>query len=95
MLRFCDELIARVDRAGASAPGELYPFATNRTDPLATVEAEHRRHAVVGLRRRLLTMPGRLTKTDRCYTFHLPARWPWRDAATEALTRIRALPTGA
>jgi len=22
---------------------------------------------------------------------HLPARWPWRHAFTEALTRIRAL----
>jgi hypothetical protein len=28
---------------------ELFPFATNRTDTLATVEAEHRQHAVVEL----------------------------------------------
>ena len=44
------------------------------------------------LRRRLLTLPGRLTRTARRWTLHLPARWPWRDAFTEALTRIRALP---
>jgi hypothetical protein len=135
--------------------GELLPtwehfaFATNRSDPLATVEAEHRQHAIVELairdlkdqalahfpsgkfcanaawtviaalahnllrwtsllglpghtiraartlRRRLLALPGRLTKTARRFTLHLPARWPWRDAFTEALSRIRALPAAA
>ena len=45
------------------------------------------------LRRRLLALPGRLTRTARRWTLHLPARWPWRDAFTEALARIRALPT--
>src|SRR3954449_4775674 len=44
------------------------------------------------LRRRLLALPGRLTRTARRWTLHLPARWPWRDAFTEALSRIRALP---
>src|SRR5215211_1605437 len=220
MLRFCDELIARVDRAGASGPkllradsgfwsaktfarlagagwsysigvrlqphvraaieqideaawqtlddypptsiaqiaetglgdqrlivrrvrtlnaqGELlpswehFPFATNRTEPLAIVEAEHRQHAVVELvirdlkdqalahlppvtfnansawtvlaalahnllrwtellghpggviraartmRRRLLALPGRLTRHAGRWTLHLPARWPWQ-----------------
>jgi hypothetical protein len=47
------------------------------------------------LRRRLLALPGRLTRTARRWTLHLPARWPWRDAFTEALTRIRALPNAA
>jgi hypothetical protein len=124
---------------------ELFPFATNRTDDLATVEAEHRQHAVVELairdlkdqalahfpsgkfnanaawtviaclahnllrwtsllglpgqtiraartlRRRLLTLPGRLTRTARRWTLHLPTRWPWQHAFAEALTRIRAL----
>ena len=139
-----------LDKQGELLPTwELYPFVTNRSDAIATVEAEHRQHAVVELairdlkdqalahfpsgkftanaawtviaalahnllrwtsllglpgqtiraartlRRRLLTMPGRLTKTARRYTLHLPARWPWRDAFTEALTRIRALPAAA
>ena len=44
------------------------------------------------LRRRLLALPGRLTRSARRWTLHLPARWPWRHAFTEALTRIRALP---
>lgn len=140
--------VRTLDKQGELLPSwEHFPFATNRTDALATVEAEHRQHAVIELairdlkdqalahfpsgkftanaawtviaalahnllrwttllglpgqtiraartlRRRLLTMPGRLTKTARRWTLHLPARWPWRDAFTEALTRIRALPT--
>lgn len=47
------------------------------------------------LRRRLVGLPGRLTCHARGWTLHLPARWPWRDAFTEALTRIRALPAMA
>jgi|SRR5680860_463051 len=47
------------------------------------------------LRRRLLGLPGRLTSHARGWTLHLPARWPWRTSFTEALTKIRALPTPA
>jgi hypothetical protein len=47
------------------------------------------------LRRRLLALPGRLTRTSRRWTLHLPARWPWQRAFVEALTRIRALPATA
>jgi hypothetical protein len=42
-------------------------------------------------RRRLLTLPGRLTRHSNQWTLHLPARWPWREDFTTALTRIRAL----
>jgi len=123
-----------------------YAALTNRTEPLAIVEAEHRDHAnveleirdlvdqalahapsgqfnanaawtviaaiahnlhrwteLIGLpntiprrarttRRRLLTMPGRLTRHSRITTLHLPARWPWQTDWLAALTRIRALP---
>ncbi len=44
------------------------------------------------LRRRLLELPGRLTRSARRWTLHLPARWPWQEAFVEALSRIRALP---
>ena len=44
------------------------------------------------LRRRLLTVPGRLTRHARGWTLHLPARWPWHSDYTRALNRIRALP---
>jgi hypothetical protein len=139
--------VRTLDRQGELLPSwELFPFATNRTEPLAVVEAEHRQHAVVELcirdlkdqalahfpsgkftanaawtviaclahnllrwtgvlglpgqtiraartlRRRLLALPGRLTRTARRWTLHLPTGWPWQDAFVEALTRIRALP---
>lgn len=47
------------------------------------------------LRRRLLAIPGRLTRTARQWTLHLPARWPWQNDFVRALARIRALPTVA
>ncbi len=142
--------VRTLDRQGELLPSwELYPFVTNRTDALATVEAEHRQHGVVELairdlkdqalahfpsgkffanaawtviaclahnllrwtsvlglpgqtvraartlRRRLLALPGRLTRTARRWTLHLPARWPWQHAFTEALARIRALAPAA
>ena len=137
------------------AQGDLWPdwrhfaFVTNRTEPLALVESEHRQHAVVELairdlkdqalrhfpsgkfnanaawtviaclahnllrwttliglpgttvraartvRRRLLSLPGRLTRSARRWTLHLPARWPWQHDFIRALARIRAVPAVA
>jgi Transposase DDE domain group 1 len=47
------------------------------------------------LRRRLLGLPGRLTRHARGWTLHLPARWPWHGDYISALNRIRALPAAA
>jgi hypothetical protein len=123
-----------------------FAFATNRSEPLELVEAEHREHATVELairdlkeqalchfpsgkfaansawtviaalahnlgrwtsmlglpeqtprtartrRRRLFRIPGRLTRSARQWTLHMPARWPWQHDFDQALTRIRALP---
>ena len=44
------------------------------------------------LRRRLITIAGRLTRHGRSWTLHLPARWPWHGDYLAALARIRALP---
>lgn len=44
------------------------------------------------IRRRLLSLPGRLTTSARQWTLHLPARWPWHHDFIRALARIRALP---
>jgi Transposase DDE domain group 1 len=44
------------------------------------------------LRRRLLTLPGRLTRSARRRYLHLPTDWPWAQAFTWALARLRALP---
>jgi hypothetical protein len=51
--------------------------------------------AAATLRRRLFALPGRLTRTARRWTLHLPARWPWARDFIEALARIRALPATA
>ena len=44
------------------------------------------------LRRRYLTLPGRITRTSGVDTLRLPTRWPWRDAFLAALGRLRAIP---
>ncbi len=44
------------------------------------------------LRRRLLTVPGRITRTARTVTLRMPARWPWELTFLTALERLRALP---
>ncbi len=142
--------VRTLDRQGELLPSwELFPFVTNRSEPLELVEAEHRQHAVVELairdlkdqalahfpsgkfsanaawtviaclahnllrwtsllglpgqtiraartlRRRLLALPGRLTRTARRWTLHLPARWPWHGDYITALNAIRALPAAA
>jgi hypothetical protein len=47
------------------------------------------------VRRRLLALPGHLTRHARGWTLHLPARWPWQGDFEAALARIRALPAAA
>jgi len=44
------------------------------------------------LRRTLLAPPGRLTRSARRFTLHLPARWPWAHSFTMALARLRCIP---
>ena len=43
------------------------------------------------LRRRLLTVPGRITRTARTVTLRMPARWPWEHDFLTALQRLRAV----
>ena len=44
------------------------------------------------LRRTLLVLPGRLTRSARRLTLHLPAGWPWAHSFTMALARLRCIP---
>ncbi len=44
------------------------------------------------LRRRLLTVPGRITRTARTVTLRMPARWPWEHEFLTTLQRLRAIP---
>jgi hypothetical protein len=44
------------------------------------------------IRRRLLTVPGRVTRTARTVTLRMPARWPWETDFLTTLERLRAVP---
>ena len=44
------------------------------------------------LRRTLLHLPGRLTRSARQWTLHLPAGWPWEHSFQMALARLRCIP---
>jgi hypothetical protein len=44
------------------------------------------------LRRRFFGLVGRLTRSARRVTLHLPARWPWAAEFGAALARLRAIP---
>ena len=44
------------------------------------------------LRQRFFSMAGRLTRSARRLTLHLPQRWPWENQFSRALARLRALP---
>jgi hypothetical protein len=43
------------------------------------------------LRRRLLVVPARLIRHARRVSLRLPARWPWHQAWTECLSRLRGI----
>ena len=47
------------------------------------------------LRRRLLNVPGRLTRHGRKTLLRMPARWPWEQDFLAGLARLRALPPPA
>ena len=44
------------------------------------------------LRRRFFALAGRLTRSARRLTLHLPKRWPWEEQVNRALARLRAIP---
>jgi hypothetical protein len=44
------------------------------------------------LRRTLLHLPGRLTRSARRWTLHLPTEWPWAHSFRMALARLRCIP---
>jgi len=44
------------------------------------------------LRRTLLHLPGRLTRSARRWMLHLPTEWPWAHSFRTALARLRCIP---
>ena len=47
------------------------------------------------LRRRFFSLAGRLTRSARRLTLHLPQRWPWETQFSRTLARLRAIPLPA
>ena len=47
------------------------------------------------LRRRFFSLVGRLTRSARRLTLHLPQHWPWEEQFSRALARLRAIPLPA
>jgi hypothetical protein len=92
-----------VDQALAHAPSGQFNANAAWTVTATIAHNLHRWTELIGLpdtitrrartnRRRMLAMPGRMTRHSRVSTLHLPARWPWRTDWLAALSRIRALP---
>ena len=52
-------------------------------EPMATTKT---------LRRRFFSLPGRITRTTRRLTLHLPIDWPWQNRFSSAMARLRSLP---
>ena len=47
------------------------------------------------LRLRFFSIAGRLTRSARHLTLHLPKHWPWETQFSDALARLRAIPLPA
>ena len=47
------------------------------------------------LRRRVFALVGRITRSARRLTLHLPQHWPWETQFTRAMARLRAIPLPA
>ena len=47
------------------------------------------------LRRRFFSLAGRITRSARRLTLHLPKGWPWEGNVRRALARLRAIPLPA
>ena len=47
------------------------------------------------VRRRLLHVAGRISRSGRRVTLRLPRSWPWAEALAAAFARLRALPVAS
>lgn len=84
-------MISTILRAG-QAGSRSRTIADQPPAPLLTGLPNSTVRTARTLRRRLITIAGRLTRHGRSWTLHLPARWPWHGDSISALAEIRALP---
>ena len=47
------------------------------------------------LSRRVFALAGRITRSARRLTLHLPQRWPWEEQFSRAMAPLRAIPLPA
>ena len=74
----------------------LATLAHNLLRWVATVGLGTRSQVVAKtIRRRLLAVPGRLTRSARRRLLHLPCDWPWARQFLGALARLQAVPLRA
>ena len=50
------------------------------------------RTVITKIRRRVFALVGRITRSARRLTLHLPRRWPWETQFSRALARLQAIP---
>ncbi len=71
----------------------LASLAHNLVRWVAALGMEHQGPVVMKtIRRKFLTVPGRLTSGARRRRLHLPANWPWATEWTVCFDRLRSLP---
>jgi len=71
-------------------------MAFNLTRAAGTLaSAFHAKATTATLRSHLICVPGRLARSARRLTLHLPRRWPWTDAFNQLLHRSRHGPPAA
>ena len=74
----------------------LAAMAFNLTRTVGTLASTFHAKATTGtIRAQLISVPGRLARSARKLTLHLPTNWPWQTAWTQMVTAIREGPPPA
>ena len=89
LFALCDHHPFITDREGTSWSRRPTTAATRRS---RTPSGTSRRVSASTTCRQLFGLPGRLTRSARKLTLHLPARRPWAEAFQAGLARLRAIP---
>ena len=99
--RVSRELLSRAWAAG-TGPGEgplTIDLDSTMCETYGLAKEGARHHGYTGQRgyhrRRFFSLAGRLTRSARRLTLHLPQGWPWETQFTRAMARLRALPLPA
>ncbi len=71
-------------------------MALNRTRAAGTLASTFHARATTGtIRAQLITVPGRLARSARRLTLHLPTSWPWQTTSEQRATAANSPPLAA